>query len=548
MHGKTVNVGVHASGSGGMTFTQKVAASISSGGFSLRSLASGGIIDMGTGPTADDVLVRASKGETIVSAADSKKPFMQAAFSAAGVPGYAAGGIAGVTPFAANAEYNFGRSVESALLRAEFANLKKAVAADAKKKAASAALAGAGGGGYAGPGSGNYTADIQAVLRKFGLPLSLTDNWLRQIQSESGGSLTAVNRTDINAQEGHPSVGLLQLIPSTFHAYAGPYVNTPPLVNFGGGTVSENAMAQIYAAIHYADVVYHGAAMEQIIGHGHGYARGGLIPGFASGGVAGQGAAYLKAWRTRHGGGFGAAWGPVVVNQQIAAMTAAVQRAKALSGARGLSAGQHRFWAASAADETRRLGVLNKELTTERAWRSQLGLNELGLDKEIRAAGNLKSLAGPVRGWKAQLGRDKATVAAISKMLGYSNAYLAAHPAAKPGPVLPKITHTYGGDVANNLGTVLASALGPFTGAARGGLVMDRGGWLRPGWNPPSFNGTGRPEHLVPTGGGGGGDVHLHVHGPVGSQAELERWLTTAIRKGAKTRGGGSVERAYGAR
>jgi hypothetical protein len=34
----------------------------------------------------------------------------------------------------------------------------------------------------------------------------------------------------------------------------------------------------------------------------------------------------------------------------------------------------------------------------------------------------------------------------------------------------------------------------------------------------------------------------------VGSQAELERWLTTAIRKGARTRGGGSVERAYGAR
>jgi hypothetical protein len=259
-----------------------------------------------------------------------------------------------------------------------------------------------------------------------------------------------------------------------------------------------------------------------------------------------QGAAWLKAWQTKHGGGFGAAWGPVVVNQQIAAMTAAVGRAKALAGAKGLSAGQHRFWAASAADETRRLGVLNKELTTERAWRSQLGLNELGLGKEIRAAGNLKSLAGPVRGWKAQLGRDKATVSAISKMLGYSNAYLAAHKPPPPPVTGVQATHTYGGDVANNLGTVLASALGPFTGAKAGGLVMDRGGWLRPGWNPPAYNGTGRPEHLVPAR-SGGGDVHLHVHGPVGSEAELERWLTTAIRKGARTRGGGSVERAYGA-
>jgi hypothetical protein len=27
---------------------------------------------------------------------------------------------------------------------------------------------------------------------------------------------------------------------------------------------------------------------------------------------------------------------------------------------------------------------------------------------------------------------------------------------------------------------------------------MDSGGWLRPGWNPPMYNATGRPEHLVP--------------------------------------------------
>lgn len=36
------------------------------------------------------------------------------------------------------------------------------------------------------------------------------------------------------------------------------------------------------------------------------------------------------------------------------------------------------------------------------------------------------------------------------------------------------------------------------TGAYR--QFMDSGGWLRPGWNPPMYNGTGRPEHLVPTG------------------------------------------------
>jgi cell wall-associated NlpC family hydrolase/SLT domain-containing protein len=132
------------------------------------------------------------------------------------------------------------------------------------------------GGLYLGPG-GSYQNDIQTVLRSLGLPLTLTRNWLQQIQTESGGSLTAVNRTDANARAGHPSVGLLQLVPSTFAAYAGPYRNAQPLVNYGGGPVSLNAMAQIYAAIHYANAVYHGAAMDQIIGHGHGYANGGWV-------------------------------------------------------------------------------------------------------------------------------------------------------------------------------------------------------------------------------------------------------------------------------
>ena len=136
----------------------------------------------------------------------------------------------------------------------------------------------ASGGVYLGPGGGNYTKMIQTVLSSLHLPLSLTANWLRQIQTESGGNLNAVNTTDINAQLGHPSVGLLQLIPATFAAYAGPYLHTPPLVNKGGGPVSEDPMAQIYAAIHYADSVYHGAAMDQIIGRGHGYDSGGLLP------------------------------------------------------------------------------------------------------------------------------------------------------------------------------------------------------------------------------------------------------------------------------
>ena len=144
MHGKTVNVGVHASGSGGMTFTQKVAASISSGGFSLRSLAGGGLVRMGSGPTADDVPAMLSKGELVVPAHMVKAGV--ADHLRGRIPGFAGGGIAGMTPFAAGAEYDFGRAVESAMLRAEFANLKAAVAAAAKAKAS------AGGAGVPGPG------------------------------------------------------------------------------------------------------------------------------------------------------------------------------------------------------------------------------------------------------------------------------------------------------------------------------------------------------------------------------------------------------------
>ena len=87
----------------------------------------------------------------------------------------------------------------------------------------------------------------------------------------------------------------------------------------------------------------------------------------------------------------------------------------------------------------------------------------------------------------------------------------------KPGNLGP--SHTAGGGVLQ---------------FARGGRVWDAGGVLRPGWNPPMFNATGRNEHLVPA---GAGAVHLHltVNGPVGSQAELEDWYVRTANKLART-------------
>jgi hypothetical protein len=78
-----------------------------------------------------------------------------------------------------------------------------------------------------------------------------------------------------------------------------------------------------------------------------------------------------------------------------------------------------------------------------------------------------------------------------------------------------------------------------FGGRARGaddglfnmryGLKADSGALaLRPGLNPPVFNGTGRMEYLE-TPRRGGGDVHIHNHGVIGSKIELENWLAGSL-------------------
>ena len=46
----------------------------------------------------------------------------------------------------------------------------------------------------------------------------------------------------------------------------------------------------------------------------------------------------------------------------------------------------------------------------------------------IGAAGALPSLAGNVRSWKAQMAAHQYTIGQISGMLGYSDAYIKAHP------------------------------------------------------------------------------------------------------------------------
>ena len=89
--------------------------------------------------------------------------------------------------------------------------------------------------------------------------------WLRQVQTESGGNEKAVQGgyTDVNTLSGDLAKGLLQTISATFNANKFP----------GHGNIF-NGYDNALAAIHYAKGRYGDPGMLQVIGHGHGYAKG----------------------------------------------------------------------------------------------------------------------------------------------------------------------------------------------------------------------------------------------------------------------------------
>ena len=125
-------------------------------------------------------------------------------------------------------------------------------------------------GGSTGAGVSRWAGTVAQALAMLGLPISLAPRVLYQMQTESGGNPNAINNTDINAQMGDPSRGLLQTIGATFMAYHVP----------GTSMNIYDPLANIAAAINYAAHTYGPGLMRggMGMGSGHGYDTGGWLP------------------------------------------------------------------------------------------------------------------------------------------------------------------------------------------------------------------------------------------------------------------------------
>lgn len=129
-------------------------------------------------------------------------------------------------------------------------------------------LLGAVGLGSGGKGVERWRTTVLTALRMVGQVPALANITLKRMNQESGGNPRAVNLWDVNAKNGTPSVGLMQVIRPTFRAHAGKLRGTGPFM-YG---VSINPLANIYASMRYALSRY--GSLSSAYGRAGGYATG----------------------------------------------------------------------------------------------------------------------------------------------------------------------------------------------------------------------------------------------------------------------------------
>lgn len=119
-------------------------------------------------------------------------------------------------------------------------------------------------------GAKQWATVVEMALGKLGLSTSHKDRTIQQIDIESGGNPNAQNNWDSNAQRGDPSIGLLQVIKSTFEAY-----RAKDLPND-----QRHPLANIYAGINYANQRY--GSLDAIWPTRNGYNAGGWVKGIGN--------------------------------------------------------------------------------------------------------------------------------------------------------------------------------------------------------------------------------------------------------------------------
>lgn len=128
------------------------------------------------------------------------------------------------------------------------------------------------GASFGGSGADMARSAITRALNMLNKPLSLLGPLMTIAQKESGFNPNAINDWDINAQRGDPSVGLFQIINSTFQRWKVPGFNN-----------RRNPLDSALAAIRYMDgryggIMNHPGIVNMIRGGGYlPYANGGIV-------------------------------------------------------------------------------------------------------------------------------------------------------------------------------------------------------------------------------------------------------------------------------